>query len=126
LKLHDELSVGSDSQKVSSEERQEKLLGRNTGAPVIFTVEGRAKLSDSLGVDQKTDFSQRVIFRDKIANLNRMKHSFLSVRDSHHEFLSSALSAIRSAMGLFYQVLRGVFQQTVNFQPATESPPWGF
>jgi hypothetical protein len=74
-------------------------------------------LSDSFGVNERADFSKRVILWDKIANLNRMKHSFLSVRDSHHRFSSSGLSAIRSLIELFYHFWRwilGVFQQTVR------------
>jgi len=114
LKLHNELSVGAHSQKVSSQERHEELLGRNTGAAVVFTVEGSAKLADSLGVNERTDLSQGMIFGHKFGDLNRVKHFFLSITDSHHGLLPSVLSATRSLMELFYHVLRGVFQQTVS------------
>src|SRR3989338_2884902 len=115
LKFHHKLPVRPDSQEISSQKSQEQLFGRNRGTPVVFAVEGGAKLTDSFGVNKRTDFSKRVIFGDKVADLNRMKHSFLRVRASHHRLLPSVLSVINFMMGLFYHVLRGVFQQTASY-----------
>src|SRR3989338_2671428 len=88
LKLHDQFSIRSHPQKVSSDKGQKQLLRWYAWPPVIFAVKWLAKLSNTIRVYQRANLSQRMLFRYKIGYLDRVKYLILSIGGSHHSVFS--------------------------------------
>lgn len=59
-------AFGAAAQQAPAQQRQEKLLRRDSGAPVVDAVELSAQFSDAGGVGERPDPTKWMILGDKV------------------------------------------------------------
>jgi hypothetical protein len=75
-----------------AQHRHEQLFRRDARSAVVFAVERLAELADAIAVDERADLPQRVVFGDKVLELDRVKELRLRLTVSHH--LGGLLSSV--------------------------------